>query len=105
MKNIMKENFELIVAFSREGPQKVYVQDRLREKATTVHQLLQQKAHFYVCGDAKHMAADVGSTLRDVLVEQRGVTIDQAKDTIQKMKASKQYQVRGGPERSNDWVR
>lgn len=43
-------------AFSREGKGKVYVQDRLRESADLVWGLLEQGAHFYVCGDASSMA-------------------------------------------------
>ncbi len=35
---------------------KVYVQQRLRETSTRVWELLEQGAHFYVCGDAGSMA-------------------------------------------------
>lgn len=46
---------------------KVYVQQRLREAGEEVWQLLQQGAHFYVCGDAAYMAGDVERALLDII--------------------------------------
>jgi sulfite reductase (NADPH) flavoprotein alpha-component len=51
------------VAFSRDTPEKVYVQNRLWEQRKDVVTWLENGAHFYVCGDAKSMAKDVRSTL------------------------------------------
>ena len=42
--------------FSLSQGHKVYVQQRLRETAAEVWALLQEGAHFYVCGDAGSMA-------------------------------------------------
>ncbi len=47
--------------------QKVYVQDRLRESGKLVWQLLQEGAHFYVCGDAAHMAGSVEQALLHII--------------------------------------
>lgn len=47
----------------------MYVQDRLKETGTQVWQLLQAGAHFYVCGDAAHMATAVEEALLDVIAE------------------------------------
>lgn len=47
--------------------QKVYVQDRLRESGNLVWQLLQEGAHFYVCGDAAHMAGSVEQALLHII--------------------------------------
>ena len=46
---------------------KVYVQDRIREKATYLWGLLEDGAHFYVCGDAAHMAGAVEVALLEVI--------------------------------------
>ena len=49
--------------------QKVYVQDRLRENGQLVWKLLQDGAHFYVCGDAAHMAGSVEQALLQIIQE------------------------------------
>ena len=50
----------LHVAFSRKpGGKKVYVQHLIEQEAAALYGLLEQGAHIYVCGDAKHMAPDV----------------------------------------------
>ena len=46
----------LHTAFSRDGPDKVYVQQRVAETADALFSLLSAGAHFYVCGDANAMA-------------------------------------------------
>ncbi|KDD74152.1 hypothetical protein H632_c1527p0 [Helicosporidium sp. ATCC 50920] len=64
---------ELHVAFSRvPGQKKVYVQDLLREEKERVWELLEQGAHFYVCGDATRMAGDVDLALREIAAERIG---------------------------------
>lgn len=47
--------------------QKVYVQDRLRESGELVWKLLQGGGHFYVCGDAAHMAGSVEQALLHII--------------------------------------
>ena len=46
----------LHTAFSRDGADKVYVQQRVAETADALYSLLSVGAHFYVCGDANAMA-------------------------------------------------
>ena len=66
----------LHTAFSRQkGQKKCYVQDVLvrPDVADDVVDLLTaQGAHFYVCGDANHMAGDVDTALRAVLAAKLG---------------------------------
>lgn len=58
----------LHVAFSREGPQKVYVQDVIREQREEVWKLLQHpESAIYVCGDARVMAPDVKRAFQHVV--------------------------------------
>jgi sulfite reductase (NADPH) flavoprotein alpha-component len=57
----------LTLAWSRDGEQKIYVQDRMRELGRDLWAWLADGAHVYVCGDAKHMAGDVERALIDVV--------------------------------------
>ncbi|KAF2143712.1 uncharacterized protein K452DRAFT_285746 [Aplosporella prunicola CBS 121167] len=91
-KNDLGDKFELHVAFSRDGPQKVYVQHKLEENAEVIDKLLQQKAFFYVCGDAANMAREVNSLLIRIIAQQRGVPETKAEEIVKKMRASNQYQ-------------
>ncbi|KAH9827921.1 NADPH--Cytochrome-P450 reductase [Teratosphaeria destructans] len=91
-KQDLGDKFELITAFSREGPNKVYVQHRLREHADEINKLLEQKAYFYVCGDAAHMAREVNEVLAQIISEKRGVSKQKAEEIVKGMRASNQYQ-------------
>lgn len=91
-KNAMGDNFELVTAFSREGPEKVYVQHRMRERAEEINALLQQKAYFYVCGDAANMARDVSTILGQIMAKQRNVPESKGEELVKAMRTSNQYQ-------------
>ena len=43
-------DLELFCAFSRDQPQKIYVQDRIKEQKKLVWAYLEKGAYFYVCG-------------------------------------------------------
>jgi NADPH-ferrihemoprotein reductase len=91
-KQVLGDNFELITAFSREGPKKVYVQHRLKERAVEINQLLEQKAYFYVCGDAANMAREVNTVLGQIISEQRGIPEAKAEEIVKNMRSANQYQ-------------
>jgi len=57
------------VAFSRDQPEKIYVQHRLWERRSDINAWLQEGAHIYVCGDEKGMAKDVDAILVKILAE------------------------------------
>jgi len=63
----------LTTAFSRDQQQKVYVQDRMVEEGAELFRWLQDGAYFYVCGDAKRMAADVDRALHRVVAAHGGM--------------------------------
>jgi sulfite reductase (NADPH) flavoprotein alpha-component len=62
----------LDVAFSRDQPQKRYVQHALWDARRDVHAWLQDGAVLYVCGDANAMAKDVHAMLQRILADQGG---------------------------------
>lgn len=81
----------LDLAFSRDQAEKIYVQTRMQENAKDLYAALQEGGHFYVCGDASRMAKDVDQALHDVIAEQAGLSVDGAKDYVNKMKKEKRY--------------
>lgn len=58
------------VAFSRDQPEKIYVQHRLEQHAEQLKGWVSDGATIYVCGDEKAMARDVDKALTSVLGEQ-----------------------------------
>ena len=62
----------LDVAFSRDQPEKVYVQHRMPSARDELFAWLEDGAHFYVCGDEKAMAQDVHATLAAIVADQSG---------------------------------
>jgi sulfite reductase (NADPH) flavoprotein alpha-component len=80
------------VAFSRDQAQKVYVQQRLRERAGDLYAWLQDGAHVYVCGDATAMAADVHAALRDIVAGEGRLTAEAAEDYLRELSRNRRYQ-------------
>ncbi|KKY27488.1 putative nadph cytochrome p450 reductase [Phaeomoniella chlamydospora] len=91
-KSALGPSFTLHTAFSRSGPKKVYVQHLLKQQSKKINELLLQKANFYVCGDAAHMAREVNETLGQIIAEERGVTVEKGEDVVKKMRADGSYQ-------------
>jgi sulfite reductase (NADPH) flavoprotein alpha-component len=82
----------LNVAFSRDQPQKVYVQDKLRKHAVELYKWIQDGAHIYICGDGQRMAKDVHTALLDIVSEQAGLDPDGAEVLLDDLRASGRYQ-------------
>ncbi|QCI68203.1 sulfite reductase subunit alpha [Phreatobacter stygius] len=82
----------LSLAWSRDGADKVYVQDRMRENGVELWRWLADGAHFYVCGDAKRMARDVEAALVDVVAKHGARSIDEAVSFVQALKKAGRYQ-------------
>ncbi len=57
------------VAFSRDQPEKIYVQNRLWEARAEVLKWVEDGAHIYVCGDEKGMGRDVDVMLGRILAD------------------------------------
>ncbi len=82
----------LTLAWSRDGDQKIYVQDRMREVGRDLWAWLAEGAHVYVCGDAKRMAKDVEVALVDVVAAHGARTRDQAIAFVADLKKQGRYQ-------------
>lgn len=82
----------LDVAFSRDQPEKIYVQDVMRERSGELYQWLKKGAYFYVCGDAERMAKDVHRTLIEIVAREGGLSEEEAVTYVDKLKKDKRYQ-------------
>ncbi|GJE42911.1 sulfite reductase subunit alpha [Methylobacterium soli] len=82
----------LSLAWSRDGAEKTYVQDRMRENGAELWKWLEGGAHFYVCGDAKRMAKDVERAIIDVAAEHGGKSPEAAVAYFAALKKAGRYQ-------------
>jgi len=82
---------ELDLAFSRDQPEPVYVQHRMRARGQEIWSWLQDGAHLYVCGDARSMAKQVQQSLHDIVVEHGRLDHDSASDYIRTLARQKRY--------------
>ena len=81
----------LDLATSRDQPEKIYVQHRLREHGADLWRWLEGGAVIYVCGDATRMAPDVHAALRDVVATHGGRTADAAEEYLRDLAADRRY--------------
>lgn len=79
------------VAFSRDGANKVYVQDRLREQGRDIYAWLEEGAQVYVCGDAAHMAPDVHAALASVVETHGGLSHEAANEYLTELQRDRRY--------------
>jgi sulfite reductase (NADPH) flavoprotein alpha-component len=82
----------LSLAWSRDGAQKFYVQDRMREVGRELWSWLADGAHLYVCGDAKRMAKDVERALVDIVAQHGARSTDEAIAFVGELKRAGRYQ-------------
>jgi sulfite reductase (NADPH) flavoprotein alpha-component len=79
------------VAFSRDQPEKIYVQDRVWEHRHDVVKWLDEGAYFYVCGDAKAMAKDVRAALARAYADVKGISPEAAEQAVAALERDKRY--------------
>lgn len=82
----------LTLAWSRDGNEKIYVQDRMREEGAELFAWLEAGAHFYICGDAKRMAKDVERALVEIVAQHGKRSNDDAVAYIAALKKAGRYQ-------------
>jgi len=81
----------LDVAFSRDTPEKIYVQHKLWEKRRELIDWLDNGAHFYVCGDAKAMAKDVRATLVRAYADVKALPPEAAEQAVATLERDRRY--------------
>jgi sulfite reductase (NADPH) flavoprotein alpha-component len=81
----------LDTAFSRDQPEKIYVQQRMMENAAELWRWLEEGAYFYVCGDASRMAKDVDEALHRIVGQAGGKSQEEAAAYVEELKKTKRY--------------
>ncbi len=81
----------LSLAWSRDGEEKFYVQDRMRQVGGELWSWIAEGAHIYVCG-AITMGKDVERALVDLVAAHGARTIDQAIAFVADLKKKGRYQ-------------
>ncbi|RWW72919.1 hypothetical protein BHE74_00019244 [Ensete ventricosum] len=66
------------VAFSRDQPQKIYVQHKMNEESKRIWSLLSSGAAIYIAGSSTKMPADVTSTLEEIIAVESGMSKESA---------------------------
>jgi sulfite reductase (NADPH) flavoprotein alpha-component len=81
----------LDLAFSRDQPEKIYVQDRIWERRRDLVEWLDGGAHFYVCGDAKAMAKDVRAALVRAYADVKALSAEAAEQAVAGLERDHRY--------------
>jgi sulfite reductase (NADPH) flavoprotein alpha-component len=81
----------LDTAFSRDQPQKIYVQHRMLEHAAELWTWLEDGAHLYACGDAERMARDVDRGLAYIVGKEGGMDMAGAKAYLARLAREGHY--------------
>jgi len=79
------------VAFSRDTPEKIYVQHKLWERRIDLIEWLDNGAYFYVCGDAKAMAKDVRNALVRAYADVKSLSAEVAEQAVATLEREKRY--------------
>jgi sulfite reductase (NADPH) flavoprotein alpha-component len=82
----------LTLAWSRDGDDKIYVQDRMRDDGRDLWDWISKGAHIYVCGDALRMAKDVEHALIDVVAKHGKRSPEDAARYVEELKKDDRYQ-------------
>lgn len=86
-----KGHLRLDTAFSRDQPEKVYVQHLMYNYGSELFEWLEKGAYIYVCGDAKRMAKDVELTLQTIIQDFGGMDELQSREYIKRLRQQKRY--------------
>jgi len=79
------------LAFSRDQPQKVYVQQKMRERAAELFEWIKNGAYIYVAGTKDPMSKDVEEELLKIIEEQGKLASEDAVKYLDSLKSEGRY--------------
>ena len=79
------------LAFSRDTPDKLYVQHRIWEQRQDLVDWLDHGAYFYVCGDARAMAKDVRAALVRAYADVKALSVEAAEQAVNDLDREHRY--------------
>jgi sulfite reductase (NADPH) flavoprotein alpha-component len=79
------------VAFSRDTPEKRYVQHLIWEQRRDLVDWLDNGAYFYVCGDAKAMAKEVRAALVRTYADVKALSVEAAEQAVKDLDREQRY--------------
>jgi len=79
------------LAFSRDTPEKLYVQHRIWDQRRDLVDWLDSGAYFYVCGDAKAMAKDVRTALVRAYADVKALSVEAAEQAVNDLDRAHRY--------------
>ena len=82
---------QMDVAFSRDTPEKIYVQHKIWDRRAELVEWLDKGAYFYVCGDAKAMAKDVRAALVRAYGDVKSLSPEAAEQAVATLEREKRY--------------
>ena len=83
---------KLDTAFSRDQERKIYVQDRIREKAKEFNSWLENGASIYICGQKNPMSQDVENAIVEVIAKERNISESEAQQILEELENQGKYQ-------------
>lgn len=83
---------KLDTAFSRDQEHKIYVQDRIREKAKEFNSWLENGASIYICGQKNPMSQDVENAIVEIIAKERNISEIEAKQVLEALENIGKYQ-------------
>jgi len=83
----------LDLAFSRDQPEKIYVQHRMREHARELYAWLEDGAEVFICGDKARMATDVQNMLVEIVRNEGGRSQEHAEEYVAAMRKARRLKL------------
>ncbi len=88
---VSQQKLCLDLAFSRDQPEKIYVQHKLLEKGADIWAWLQQGAFFYICGEADPMAKEVEAAFLQICTIYGSLSLEESKAFLKNLRRERRY--------------